>query len=59
MKYVTCFGGLWRLSNKNYRNLLLDIKAEKEFNLDNYGKNIGIIEVNVSDITPEEAEYHL
>ncbi len=59
MKYVTCFGGLWRLTNRRYRHLLLDIKARKEFNLDDYGKNLGIIEVDVTDLTSDEVETYL
>lgn len=59
MKYVTCYGGLWRLTNRCYRHLLLDIKAGKECDLGDYGKNLGIIEVDVTDLAPDEVETYL
>ena len=59
MKYVTCYGGLWRLTNKQYKAMLTDIMAGPGIDLDHYGKNIGIIEVDVTDLTSEEARGYL
>jgi hypothetical protein len=50
MKIVSCYGGLWRLSDKRYVKLLTDAAAGKAFYLDTYGKQFGQIDLNVMDL---------
>ena len=40
MQYVTTMGAVWRLSEKNFRKLIRDIKADGDIDLDRYGKMI-------------------
>ena len=50
MKIVSCYGGLWKLSNKQYAKLLADVAAGETFNLDAYGKQFGQIDLNALDL---------
>ena len=50
MKIVSCYGGLWKLSNKQYAKLLADVAAGKTFDLDAYGKQFGQIDLNALDL---------
>ena len=50
MKIVSCYGGLWKLSNKQYAKLLADVAAGKTFDLDAYGKQFGQIDLNATDL---------
>lgn len=56
MKIVTCFGGIYKLSEKAYRTMLENIKNEKEFNLDKKSRFIGIVDCDVTDMEPSDAE---
>ena len=50
MKIVSCYGGLWKLTDKRYKELLTDVAAGETFNLDAYGKQIGQINLNAMDL---------
>lgn len=39
-KYVECDGYIWKLTNKAYNQLIKDIQAEKDIDLDKVGKLI-------------------
>lgn len=55
MRYVTCMGGLWRLSERSYRRMLKDVVKGCVEELDTYGKRLGDAE-NVTDLHADEAE---
>ncbi len=55
-KYVGCMGGIWRMSNRNYRKMLLQLIDIGEVNCDDFGKYIGDLACDVTDMTAEEAE---
>ena len=59
MKYVTCYGGLWKLTNRRYKLMLQSIASGQDTDLGNYGPYIGIIEISVNDLTPSEAQDYL
>ena len=50
MKIVSCYGGLWKLSDKQYAKLLADVAAGETFNLDAYGRQFGQINLNAMDL---------
>lgn len=56
MKYVTCFGEIWKLSDAKYRRFLILHMNGLNPELRAYGKLLGVVEMNVSDLSPEGAE---
>ena len=38
MKLVTCFGGIWKLSEHSYKRLVKEAKTDQGYNMDDYGK---------------------
>ncbi len=58
MRYVTCMGELWRLSERAYRRMLKDTVDGCAADLSGYGKRLGLVK-NVTDLNAEEAEYLL
>ena len=59
MKYVTCMGAIYKLTNRSYRSYLQTIANGIDSNLELYGKFIGYIEASVTDMTQEEAQDRL
>jgi hypothetical protein len=59
MQLVSCMGGLWSLSNVDYKRLLNDIARGKEYDLVRYGKFLGYDLVNVTDMGQREAKERL
>ena len=55
MKYGTCFGGLWRMTNTNFRRYPPQVAAGYDVKLDSFGKFLGEV-LPGTDITTEEAE---
>ena len=57
MKYVSCYGGVWKLSDRSYRRFLRNAAAGKEWSLNDYGKMVAPhVDVNVTDMTAEDAK---
>ena len=56
MRYVTSFGGLWKVSDANYKQLLDAVEASGpgDVNLDHFGRMIGT--VKTLDQVAEEAK---
>jgi hypothetical protein len=54
MKIVTCFGGVYRLSDAQYRKMLNDTIADGGFELPG-SRYLGDIVENVTDLTPGRA----
>ena len=50
MKIVSYFRGVWKLTDKRYKELLTDVADGKTWNLDSYGKQIGQIDLNALDL---------
>ena len=50
MKIVSYFRGVWKLTDKRYKEMLADVAAGKTWNLDSYGKQIGQIDLNALDL---------
>jgi hypothetical protein len=44
MKYIECFGGLWKISEAKYKKLVKQIQRGNDVNLDDFGKQIGTVE---------------
>lgn len=56
MKYVTCFGGVYRLSDANYKRALRQISQCGSCDLDQLGaKTVCVTAVDITDMTEEEA----
>ena len=54
--YVTCMGGVWRVGVRRYAALLEHIAAGKiSPDLDDWGKYVGSLGVNTTDLTAEQA----
>ena len=52
-------GGIYRLTDRDYKSLLLKISRNEHYNLDRMGKYVGNIHLDVTDLDAEEAIYHL
>lgn len=55
MRFVSYYGDVYRLSDRNYRKLLRLIKDEQEFNLNAMGKRVAENIMSVTDMTAEQA----
>ena len=55
MKYLQTYGGIWKLTNANYKRYLNDVIDGKMWDLDDYGKHIFDITANVTDLEPINA----
>lgn len=56
MKLVSSWGEVYRMSDKHYRKMLKQLAKDGEVNLNDYGKPIGYIDADITDMTQEEAE---
>lgn len=56
MKHIMTMGGIWRLSERNYRKLLRDIKTGHDIDLDQYGKLIITDPINLADLQQEHLD---
>ena len=52
VKYLICFGGLWRVTEKDYRRLQSDARIGAGWNLDDYGVQVASEVINVTDSVP-------
>lgn len=50
MQYIQSMGGVWKLSKKQYEQLVKDLKEEKEIDLDNYGKQVTTNLLNLEEL---------
>lgn len=55
MRYLTSYGRIWRVTERNYKRFLKDVADGKLWDLDDYGKPIGDA-ISVTDIDCEQAE---
>lgn len=55
MKYLDCFGGVWKLSERSYRRFLRNAAEGKDWNLNDYGRMIAANTIHVTDLTAEMA----
>jgi len=60
MKLVTCFGGLYRLTNKQYREQLISVTEGNGFNagVGTFVADCGAA-LNVTDITADDAQHEI
>jgi len=56
---VEDMGMVYRLTDLAYRRMLTDLSNGEGVNLVNYGKIVGIIEANITDMGNEEARHLL
>jgi hypothetical protein len=57
MKYVSCMGAVWRLSEQEFRRLMEVRAAGRDFVLDHFGPLVvPSIALDVTDLTAEEAQ---
>ena len=56
---VSCMGTVFSMSPNKYRQLLTDIANDNQPNFSLYGKEVGIIHRNVTDMSAEEAKLEL
>jgi hypothetical protein len=56
MKLITHMDTVYRLSDRNYRRLLRAIAAAEPFTVSAYGRDLGTIDKNISDMEPDEAQ---
>lgn len=54
MKIVTCMGMAYRVSDRNYKKVLADIRDTGGVDIEAYGTRLGSV-VNITDMTKEEA----
>jgi hypothetical protein len=54
--YAECYGGIWKFSQRNWRNMLRQVALGLEVNYDDYGTMIcGNVE-QITDLDQEQAE---
>ena len=58
-KSVSCDGGLWKLSDKAWVQLLRAKAEGEDVDLDRLGKYIGDLSRSVTDLTPSQARWEL
>lgn len=57
MKLVSCYGGVWSLTDQKFKTLMEYIAAGGDNVLmDRWGRFVGFIEINVTDIDPAKVE---
>lgn len=56
MKIITNMGFVYRLSDRAFRGVLAKIAKGEDFDLDKVGTQIGYIEVDVTDMSEEDAK---
>lgn len=56
MKYVTHMNELFHLSDRAYKKLIRDISEGVMHDPANYGKSLGVIEADITDMQEEEAQ---
>jgi len=54
--HIQLMGGIWRVSERNFRRLLVDMRADKDISLDNYGKCIITNWVDYKNLVDEMME---
>ena len=60
MKYITSYGAIYRISDKNWFRFLERVSKKNDADLEDFGgTTIGIITTDISDITPEQAQDEL
>lgn len=59
MKFVSYYGAVFKLTEQKYKKLLRDIRDSKDNNPVNYGKQIAIIECDITYMTSEDAKRYL
>jgi len=60
MIYATSFSAVYKLTNKDWTRFLESKSKGNDFvGLDNYGTSVGIIEIDASDLTKEQAQDEL
>jgi hypothetical protein len=50
MRYIQCQGGIWRVTEANYKILCDDIRNNKDVDLDNYGRMVVSNLVDLEDL---------
>ena len=58
-RVLVTMGYAYRVSERNYKRFLKDVAAGKDWNLEDYGKEVGSRTEQVTDITAEEAQAKL
>lgn len=55
MKYLTSYGGVWQLSERNYKRLIKDAASGREWDVNKYGKQVCNQIINITDMDVEQA----
>ena len=55
MKIVSCFAGLWKVSESRYTEMLAAVAAGEYHNLARIGTRLGDIDLDVTDLSAEAA----
>lgn len=57
MQFVSCYGGIWRLSDRAFKRFLKNAAAGQPWNLNDYGKMVvPQTDMNATDLTAEQAQ---
>jgi len=59
MKLVTCNLGVYRLSDRNYKRMLVNIANEDDSEIENLGTWVGVVETDISDLDAHSAKIML
>ena len=55
MKIVSCYGGLWKVTESRYTEMLAALAAGEYHSLAKIGTRIGNIDLDVTDLSTEAA----
>lgn len=56
MKFVTWYGHVYRLTNRNYVSLLRAIAEEQPYELERLGHHVAVLDQDVTDMSAENAK---
>lgn len=59
MKFVSCFGGVYKMPERTYKRFLKAVIAQETFDLDTEASLVGVLECDVTDLDTEEARERL
>lgn len=59
MKHITYWGGIYRMSDRNYLRLLRTIAKGEDVAIDRFGKQIAVHEADITDMTADNAKFEL
>jgi hypothetical protein len=59
MRFVTCSRALYRVTERNYRRLMLAIARNEEVDINKFGIRLGVIDADITKLDPYSGQLAL